>query len=138
MNEITTTKVLVIIAVIFVTAALVTLPYQNQVADAAPPAKRYQVYVTLTDVPTNAEDLIVNVTISRGFGSVVQPQITTVTSPSEGDDVGKFVFRVPSGSNEDSVRVCGNTDDFSVSSCELYPLPSQGGGPIRVDYSYPT
>ena len=94
--------------------------------------------MTLTNVPANAEDLIVNVTISQGFSSVVPPQITTVNSPSEGEDfVGKFIFNVPSGSNADSVRVCGNTDDFSASSCERYPL-SKGGGTIRVDYPYPS
>ena len=139
MNEIqTTTKLLAITAVIFVTATLISLPYQNQVANAAPATKKYQVYVTLTNVPANAEDLQMNVTISQGFGSVVPPQKTTVTSPSEGENfVGKFIFNVPTGSNANSVRVCSNTDDFSVSSCELYPL-SKGGGTIRVDYPYPT
>jgi hypothetical protein len=76
-------------------------------------------------------------TISQGFSSVVPPQKTAVTSPSEGEDfVGKFIFNVPSGSNADSVRVCSNTADFSLSSCELYPLSK--GGTIRVDYKYPT
>ena len=49
------------IAVIFV-AALVTLPYQNQLANAAPTTKKYQIYVKLTGVPTNADNLVMNAT----------------------------------------------------------------------------
>jgi len=137
MNEIKTTKLLAVIAVIFVSAALVTLPYQSQVANAAP-TKKYQVYVTLTGVPANAEDLILNVTIMRlpFFVSVSETQIKTVSSPSEGETV-KFVLTVPAGSNENNVLVCGNTSDLRLSSCEVEPLPSKGGGPIRVDYTYP-
>jgi hypothetical protein len=136
MNKvITPTKILAISAVIFVTAALVSLPYQNQVANAAP-AKRYQIIVTLTDVPAGAEDLEVNATI---FGpGYIDAQEETVSSPSEGDVVS-FVFRVPSVNNVDRVSVCGNTEDFTLSSCEpSLSLPSQGSKPIRVDYSYPT
>lgn len=136
MNKvITTTKLLATIAVIFVTAALVTLPYQNQVANAAP-TKRYQIIVTLTDVPAGAEDLEVNATI---FGpGYIDAQEETVSSPSEGDVV-RFVFRVPSENTVDRVSVCGNTEDFTLSSCEpSQSLPSQGSKPIRVDYSYPT
>lgn len=44
MNEQQTTKkLLAIMAVIFVSAVLVTLPYQNQVANAAPSIKRIEV-----------------------------------------------------------------------------------------------
>jgi hypothetical protein len=60
MNKDTATKLLAITAVIFVTATLISLPYQNQVANAAPSSKKYQVYVTLTNVPANAEDLQMN------------------------------------------------------------------------------
>jgi hypothetical protein len=51
MNEVQTTKkLLAITVVILVAATLISLPYQNQVANAAPPGKKYQVYITLTDV----------------------------------------------------------------------------------------
>lgn len=76
-----TTKLLAIIAVIFVTAALVTLPYQNQVANAQS-TKRYDIRVTLTSVPANAEDLIMNVTIF-GPSYLAGFQETTVSSPSD-------------------------------------------------------
>ena len=108
MNEVRTTKkLLAIMAVTFVTAALVSLPYQTQVANAAP-GKKYQVYVTLSGVPANAEDLEMNVTIIRlpFFVSVSETQIKTVSSPSEGETV-KFVLTVPAGSNENNVFVCG-------------------------------
>jgi hypothetical protein len=138
MNEVTTTKLVAIMAVIFVTAALVTLPYQNQVANAAPAAKKYQVYVTLIGVPANAEDLIMNVTIIRlpFFVSVSETQIKTVSSPSEGETV-KFVLTVPAGSNETNVFVCGTRVPSGINDCEVEPLPSKGGGPIRVDFTYP-
>lgn len=134
----TTTKLLAILTVTFVTAALVTLPYQNQVANAAPSSKKYQVYVTLTGVPANAEDLEVNATIIRMpfFVIVSNFPVETVTSPTNGDTV-KFVLTVPAGSNENNVLVCGNTFDLSLSTCEVEPLPTKGGGPIRVDYTYP-
>ena len=139
MNEIKTTKLLAVIAVIFVTAALVTLPYQSQVANAAAPAKKYQVYVTLTGVPANAEDLEMNVTIMRlpFFVAVSETQIKTVSSPSEGETV-KFVLTVPSGSNENNVFVCGTRVPSGINDCEVEPLPSKGGGPIRVEYTYPS
>ncbi len=139
MNEVQTTKkLLAITALIFVAAALISLPYQNQVANAAPPSKKYQVYVTLTDVPANAEDLEVNATIIRMpfFVIVSNFPVETVTNPSNGDTV-KFVLTVPAGSNETDVLVCGNTFDFSVSNCIVYPLPSKGGGPIRLEFPYP-
>jgi hypothetical protein len=135
MNELTTTtKLLAILAVTFVTAALVTLPYQNQVANAAP-MKKYQIYVTLIGVPANAEDLVVNATIF-GPNYFAGYQETTVSSPSEGDTV-KFVFKVPAGGNENSFYICGRQAPSTTSSCELHSLPSTGGGPIRVDYTYP-
>jgi hypothetical protein len=134
----TTTKLLAILTVTFVTAALVTLPYQNQVANAAPSSKKYQVYMTLTGVPANAEDLEVNATIIRMpfFVIVSNFPVETVTSPTNGDTV-KFVLTVPAGSNENNVLVCGNTFDLRLSTCEVEPLPTKGGGPIRVDYTYP-
>ncbi|HEU4444253.1 MAG TPA: hypothetical protein VFR94_06250 [Nitrososphaeraceae archaeon] len=134
-----TNKILAIIAVIFVTAALISLPYQNQAANAAPPSKKYQVYVTLTHVPANAEDLEVNATIIRMpfFVIVSNFPVETVTSPSNGDRV-KFVLTVPAGSSETDVLVCGNTFDLSLSTCEVYPLPSKGGGPIRLEFPYPS
>jgi hypothetical protein len=133
----TTKKLLAITALIVVAATLISLPYQSQVANAAPPAKKYQVYVTLTDVPANADDLIVNATMLTSgnccFGNFPEEE---VSSPTNGDTV-KFVLTLPRGSNELSVLVCGNTEDFSVSNCEEYPLPSKGGGPIRLEYPYP-
>jgi len=134
MNEIKTTKLLAVIAVIFVTAALVTLPYQSQVANAAP-MKKYQVYVTLTGVPANADNLVMNATLNRAFALT---QETTVSSPSEGDVV-KFVFTVPSGTNIVDLVVCGAQQGSpELSDCNLYSLPSKGGGPIRVNFAYPT
>jgi hypothetical protein len=135
MNGIKTTKLLAIIAVIFVTAALVTLPYQSQVANAAP-MKKYQVYVTLTGpVPANADNLVMNATLNRAFALT---QETTVSSPSEGDVV-KFVFTVPSGTNIVDLVVCGAQQGSpELSDCNLYSLSSKGGGPIRVNFAYPT
>jgi hypothetical protein len=135
MNEVTT-KLLATIAVIFVTAALVTLPYQNQVANAAP-MKKYQFFVTLRSVPANAEDLIMNATVTQGFVPI-NWQIKTVSSPSEGEVV-KFAVKVPPGSNEDSFFICGMRANSGINSCEHHLLPSTGGGggPIRVDYTYP-
>jgi hypothetical protein len=135
MNEVTTTKLLAVIAVIFVTAALVTLPYQNQVANAAPQVKKYQINVTLIGVPANAEDLVVNATLF-GPNYFAGYQETTVSSPSEGEVV-KFVFKVPAGGNENSFYICGRQAPSTTSSCDLHSLPSKGGGPIRVDYTYP-
>jgi hypothetical protein len=122
----------VAIAVIFGTA-LVTLPFQNQVADATS-TKRYQIRVTLVGVPANAEDLIMNATITQGFVPI-NWQIKTVTSPSEGETI-RFVVRVPSGGNEDSFFICGMQENSGINSCEHHSLPSRSG-PIRVDYTYP-
>ncbi|MBD0360840.1 MAG: hypothetical protein ICV56_09045 [Nitrososphaeraceae archaeon] len=134
MNEIKISKLLAIIAVVFVSAALVTLPYQSQVANAAP-MKRYQVYVTLTGVPANADNLVMNATLNRAF---TFNQETTVSSPSEGDVV-KFVFRVPSETNIVDLVVCGaQQGNPELVDCNLYSLPSKGGGPIRVNFAYPT
>lgn len=126
-----------VLAVILV-SALVAVPFQDQVANAAPPTKKYQVYVTLTNVPVNALDLSVNATIIRSpFIAVSNTPVETVTSPTSGDTV-KFVLSVEAGSNETHVFVCGNTLDFSVSDCTLYPLPSKKNGPIRLEFLYPT
>ncbi len=131
MNKvITTNKLLAIIVVAFVIAVLVTSPYQNQVANAAA-GKKYQFYVTLTGVPANAEDLIMNVTIDRSWYD-----IKTVSSPTNGETV-KFVVTVPLQTNPSQYFVCGNTADFRLSSCEPHTFSSKGGGPIRVDYTYP-
>ena len=68
MNEVqTTTKLLAIMAVIFVVLALVSFPYQNQVANWAAAGKKHQVYVTLVSVPANAGNLLVNATLNRAF-----------------------------------------------------------------------
>lgn len=134
--ELTSKLVLTLIAVILVTA-IVTLPYQNQVANAAP-ARKYTVDVTLTDVPANAEDLILNVSMFKlPFSSITEKQFKTVSSPSEGQVV-TFVLTAPARDNADSVLVCGNTSDLRLSSCELEPLPSRpGNSPIRVDVEFP-
>jgi hypothetical protein len=97
--------------------------------------KRYQIYVTLTDVPANAEDLIMNATL--GGPNSIYSQFKTVSTPSEGEVV-KFVFKVPSGGGETGGFICGEQATSGISSCEQYSLPSTGSGPIRVDYSYPT
>lgn len=113
---------------------------EERAFEAAAPQKRYQVWVTLTDVPAGAEDLVMNVTIIRQpfFSIVSNIVIETVTSPSEGELVKFSNLRVPAASNENAVLVCGNTIDLTVSDCEDYPLPSKGGGPIRVDFPYPS
>jgi hypothetical protein len=112
------------IAVIFVTAALVTLPYQNQVANAQP-SNRYQIRVTLTGVPDNAEDLEMNASIIRGpFIVVSDPQIKTVSSPENGDTV-RFSFRVPAGSNEDSVFICGTRTPSLIMTVSVTRYPAQ-------------
>jgi hypothetical protein len=133
MNRVTT-KLLAIISVIFVTV-LVTLPYQNQVANAAPATKKYQVYVTLIDVPANAEDLIVNGTI--GGPTFADYQEVTVSSPTSGDTV-KLVFTVPYGTQvNNSFYICARQAISGIDSCELESLPSKGSSPVRVDYTYP-
>jgi hypothetical protein len=130
----TTTKLLPIIAVNVVATALITLPYQNQVANAAP-MKRYQAYVTLTDVPANAVALEVNATLNRN-GAILQEQ--TVSSPSEGDTL-KFVFTVPSGTNIIDFVVCANLQsDPDIFNCDQHFFTGRVNGPIRVDLAYPT
>src|SRR5215207_7872610 len=124
MNEIKTTKLLAVIAVIFVTAALVTLPYQSQVANAAP-MKKYQIVVTLTSVPANAEDLNIYANITNA-SSELDSQEKIVSSPSEGDVV-KFVLTAPSGSAT-GFSVCGTIvpPPFfgPTSTCDFGSLPS--------------
>ena len=100
--ELTSKLVLALIAVVLATA-LITLPYQNQVANAAP-TKRYQIVVTLTSVPANAEDLNIYANITNASGEL-DSQEKLVSSPSEGDVV-KFVLTAPSGSATDFL-VCG-------------------------------
>jgi hypothetical protein len=134
MNKERTTKQLAIIAVIFVTATLITLPYQNQVANAAP-TKRYQVIVTLTGVPANAADLEVNATLNRD-GATTQEKI--VSSPSEGDTV-KFVFRLPSETTLIDLIVCGTQQaNPDINDCDQHFFTGKVSGPIRVDFAYPT
>jgi hypothetical protein len=136
-QRLTMTMIPTTVAVIFVIAALVALPYQNQVANAAPPMKRYQIFITLTGVPANAENLVMNITLTQGFASTGDRQFQLVSSPSEGEVV-KFVFKVPSGGSEDSFLACASLTPSGINSCEHYLLPSTGGGgPIRVDYPYP-
>ena len=135
MNKvITPTKILTISAVIFVIAALVTLPYQTQVANAAP-LKTYRAYVTLTGVPANAEALEVNATLNRN-GAILQEQI--VSSPSEGDTL-KLVFTVPSGTNIIDFSVCANLQsDPDIFNCDQHFFNGKVSGPIRVNLAYPT
>jgi len=138
MNEVQTTKkLLAITALIFVAATLISLSYQNQVANAAP-MKKYKIVVTLTNVPANTGDLIMNVTILEAptppFRPVSETQIKTVSSPSSGDVV-KFDLKAPKGSNENNAFVCGNTADFRLSACDVHSLPTKGGGPITVSYT---
>ena len=138
-EERTTKKLLAITALIFVAATLISLPYQNQVANAAP-AKKYNIDVTLTGVPANAPALEVNATIAAPFFADAQEQI--VSSPSDGDVVS-FVFKVPSETSPDRrVLICGEQVINSVfNSCEFHPLPSsQGNKPVSldVDLEYPT
>jgi hypothetical protein len=122
------------IAVIFVTTSLVTLPYENQVANAQS-TKRYQAVVTLTDVPADAEDLEVNATLNKD-GALVQEEI--VSSPSEGDRV-RFVFRVPSETNIVDFIVCANLQsDPNIFNRDQHFFSSEMRGPIRVDLAYPS
>jgi hypothetical protein len=136
MNEAqTTTKLLAIMAVIFVTVTLISLPYQSQVANAAPPGKKYQVYVTLTGVPANADNLILNATLNRASASSDE---TIVSSPSEGDTV-KFVLRLASGTDINDLIVCGTQQsDPDIFNCDQHFFSSEVRGPIRVDFEYPT
>ena len=121
-------------ALLLLAAALAGIPHQ-QAVDAAP-MKKYQVYVTLVDVPANAPDLIVNGTINR---SGALSQGVTVSSPAEGD-TAKLVFRVPSGVEVVSLIVCGTqTINPDINDCVLVPIPiKEGSGPIRVNLAYPT
>jgi hypothetical protein len=122
-------------AVIFVTATLISLPYQNQVANAAPPGKKYQVYVTLTGVPANADNLELNATLNRAPASSDE---TIVSSPSEGDTV-KFVLTLAPGTSIHDLIVCGaqQTNPDTV-DCDQHFFTGKVSGPIRVDFEYPT
>jgi hypothetical protein len=122
------------IAVIFVITTLVTLPYENQIANAQS-TKRYQAVVTLTDVPANADALEVNATLNRDRALL---QETTVSSPSEGDTV-EFVFRVPPRTNIIDFIVCANLEsDEHIFNCEQVFFNGKVRGPIRVDLAYPS
>ena len=128
-------KVTFAVAVIFVTAALVTLPYQNQLANAAPPGKKYQVYVTLTGVPANADNLVLNATLNRALASSDE---TIVSSPSEGDTV-KFVLTLASGTNIHDLIVCGAQEANPLFvDCDQHLFTGKVNGPIRVNFPYPT
>ena len=65
---------------------------EDEQAFAAAPTTNYKIWVTLTDVPVGADDLLVNATVNRGLA--VDEKL--VTNPSEGDVV-KFDFKVPKG-----------------------------------------
>ena len=99
--------------------------------------------MTLTDVPANAEDLIMNATILRMpfFVVVSDTAEETVSSPSEGDVVRFADIRVPSGSNENAFLICAaqSTSPTINNTCDDFPLPSSGGGGglIRVAVTYP-
>jgi hypothetical protein len=122
------------IAVIFVTTTLVTLPYENQVANAQS-TRRIQAVVTLTDVPANAEALEVNATLNRDRDLL---QETTVSSPSEGNTV-EFVFRVEPRTNIIDFIVCANLEsDEDIFNCEQVFFNGKVRGPIRVGLEYPT
>jgi hypothetical protein len=134
----TTTKLLPIIAVIVVATALITLPYQNQVANAAPPGKKYQIYITLTGVPDNAGDLVLNGSLNRALASSFE---TIVSSPSDGQTL-KFVLTLAPGTDLQSLIVTGypapkqlNPDIINI---DLHTFTSKVNGPIRVDFAYPT
>jgi hypothetical protein len=106
---------------------------KERVDVAAAPMTNYKIWVTLTNVPAGADDLIVNATIDR---SGALSQETTVTSPSEGDVV-KFSFKVPPSSTHSAIIGGTQANSPEINSCDVIPLPTKGGGPIRVDFSYP-
>lgn len=136
MSKITTTKLLATIAVIFVATALITLPYQNQLANAAPPGKKYQVYITLTGVPDNAGDIVLNGSLNRASASTFE---TIVPSPSDGQTV-KVVPTLAPGTNLISLEVCGyqQADVDNTFDCDQHLFTGKVSGPIRVDFAYPT
>lgn len=120
-----------ILAVVLVSALVAT---SNQSEANAASMKKYQFYVTLQSVPVGAEDLIMNATVTQGFGPLGW-QVKTVPSPFEGQVV-KFVFKVPSGGSEDSFFICGEQATSHINSCEYHqPLPPRGIN--RVAYTYP-
>ena len=140
MNETqqTTKKLLTIIAVISVTAVLISLPYQSLSANAAPAGKKYQVYVTLTNVPTNAGGVLVNASLSSSAGIFFSGN-TLVSSPSTGDTV-KFVITVPSGASIGLLTDCATQQANypNIVNCDSHQFTSKVTGPIRVDLEYPT
>ena len=138
MSEVVKTHIhkVTFVAVILVTAALITLPYQNQVANAAPAGKKYQVYVTLTDVPDNAGNLYLNVTLNRALASSDE---TIVSSPSDGDTV-KFVLTVSSGNVQSLIIYGEQVGNPFPATCDfdLHTFTGKVSGPIRVNFAYPT
>ena len=136
MNEVTTTtKLLAIMAVIFVTATLISLPYQNQVANAAPPGKKYQVYITLTGVPDNANDLYLNGSLNRALASSFE---TTVSSPSSEGQTLKFVLTVSSGNVQSLIIYGEQVANPDAARFDLHTFTGKVSGPIRVNFAYPT
>ena len=135
MNEVQTTKkLLAIIAVISVTAVLVSLPYQNQVANAAPSGKKYQVYITLTGVPANADNLYMNVSLNRALASSDE---TIVSSPFEGQTL-KFVLTVSSGNVQSLIIYGEQVANPDANDFDLHTFTGKVSGPIRVNFAYPT
>ncbi|HEX2471319.1 MAG TPA: hypothetical protein VHJ59_01075 [Nitrososphaera sp.] len=134
MNEVPTTKLLAITAVIFVTAALISLPYQSQVANAAPSGKKYQVYITLTGVPDNAGALYLNGSLNRALASSFE---TTVSSPTEGQTL-KFVLTVSSRNVQSLIIYGEQVANPDTGYYDEHTFTGKVNGPIRVDFSYPT
>ena len=135
MNEVQTTKkLLAIIVVISVTAVLASLPYQNQVANAAPSGKKYQVYITLTGVPANADNLYMNVSLNRASASSFE---TTVSSPFEGQTL-KFVLTVSSGNVQNLIIYGEQVANPDANDFDLHTFTGKVSGPIRVNFAYPT
>ena len=135
MNEPQTTKkLLAIIAVIFVAATLISLPYQNQVANAAPAGKKYQVYITLTGVPNNAGALYLNLTLNRDLASSAE---TTVSSPVDGQTL-KFVLTVASGNAQDLIIFGRQVANPNLADFDEHTFTGKVSGPIRVNFAYPT
>ena len=125
-------KLATVAAIFIVTSALITLPYQNQVANAAPPlTKKYQVYVTLVGVPANAGDLIVNGTLDRNnFDEEI------VSSPTNVDTV-KLVITGPRDNLVNLIICATQLANDDINNCSIHSLPSKVSGPIRVDHTYP-
>lgn len=102
---------------------------EDEQAFAAAPTTNYKIWVTLTDVPVGADDLLVNATVNRGLA--VDEKL--VTNPSEGDVV-KFDFKVPKGGSGNSAIICGTqANSPEINSCDLFPLPTKSGDALTID-----